>query len=74
MTQEQKEQLTNILYTLQMNVNDKSKWYEHTVEELGIAATFEIDRERHLEEVMRWAAQEIDRQFDLTSPIEKEET
>ena len=43
MTQEQKEQLTNILYTL-MNVNDKSKWYEHTVEELGIAATFEIDR------------------------------
>ena len=73
MTQEQKEQLTNILYTLQMNINDKSKWYEHTVEELGIAATCEIDRERHLEEVMRWAAQEIERGFDVLPAIEKQE-
>lgn len=66
MTQEQKELLTYIHYTLEMNINDKSKTYEHSVEELGIAATFEIDRERHLEEVMRWAVQEIEKHFDMT--------
>ncbi|ATH60704.1 pathogenicity island protein [Staphylococcus nepalensis] len=66
MTQEQKELLTYIHYTLEMNINDKSKTYEHSVEELGIAATFKIDRERHLEEVMRWAVQEIEKHFELT--------
>lgn len=66
MTQEQKEQLTYILYTLQMNVNDKSTMYEHSVEEAGIVTTFEISREKHLEEVMRWATQEIEKHFEIT--------
>ena len=56
MTQEQKELLTYIHYTLAMNINDKSKTYEHSVEELGVATTFEIDRERHLEEVNKSAS------------------
>lgn len=71
MTQEQKEQLTYILYTLQMNINDKSTMYKHSVEEAGIVTTFEINREKHLEEVMRWAAQEIERKFDALPIIEQ---
>lgn len=71
MTQGQKEQLAYILYTLQMNVNDKSTTYEHLVEEADIVTTFEISRENHLEEVMRWAAQEIEREFDVLPTIEQ---
>lgn len=66
MTQEQKELLTYIYYTLEMNINDKSKTYEHSVEENGVVETFEINREQHLEEVMYWAAQEIEKHFDVT--------
>ncbi|MEX5651164.1 pathogenicity island protein [Staphylococcus cohnii] len=66
MTQEQKELLTYIHYILEMNINDKSKTYEHSVEEGGIVETFEVNREKHLEEVMYWAAQEIEKHFDVT--------
>ena len=66
MTQEQKELLTYIYYTLEMNINDKSKAYEHSVEENGIVETFEVNREQHLQEVMYWAAQEIEKHFDVT--------
>ena len=48
-----------------MNINDKSKTYEHSVEENGVVETFEINRE-HLEEVMYWAVQEIEKHFDVT--------
>ncbi|WP_432724234.1 type II toxin-antitoxin system antitoxin TscA [Staphylococcus equorum] len=71
MTQGQKELLNYILYTLQMNINDKSTTYEHSVEGAGIVTTFEISREQHLEEVMRWAAQEIEREFDVLPTIEQ---
>ncbi|PTI80637.1 pathogenicity island protein [Staphylococcus succinus] len=71
MTQEQKEQLTYILYTLQMNINDKSTTYEHSVEDSGIVTNFEISREHHLEEVMRWVAQEIEREFGVLPIIEQ---
>ena len=66
MTQEQKELLTYIYYTLEMNINDQSKTYEHSVEENRMVETFEINREQHLEEVMYWAAQEIEKHFDVT--------
>ncbi|MEX3459263.1 type II toxin-antitoxin system antitoxin TscA [Staphylococcus hominis] len=65
MTQEQKELLTYIHYTLEMNVNDKSKTYEHSIEEDGKVTTLEVDREQHLEEIMRWASQELEKQFKL---------
>lgn len=64
--EQQKELLAYIYYTLEMNINDKSKTYEHSVEENGIAETFEVNREQHLQEVMYWAAQEIEKHFDVT--------
>lgn len=65
MTKEQKELLTYIHYTLEMNVNDKSKTYEHSIEEAGKVTTLEVNREQHLEEIMRWALQELEKHFEL---------
>lgn len=66
MTQKQKELLTYIHYTLEMNINDKSETFEHSVQEGGVIETFEVNREKHLEEVMYWAAQEISKHFEIT--------
>ena len=65
MTQEQKELLTYIHYILEMNINDKSKTYEHSIEEAGKVTTLEMNREEHLEEIMRWALQELEKHFEL---------
>lgn len=65
MTQEQKALLTYIHYTLEMNVNDKSKTYEYSIEEAEKVTTLEVDREEHLEEIMRWALQELEKHFEL---------
>lgn len=73
MTQEQKELLTYIHYTLEMNVNDKSKTYEHSIEEAGKVTTLEVDREEHLEEIMRWALQELEKHFELIPEPEAED-
>lgn len=65
MTPEQKELLTYIHYILNMEINTKSKTYEHTIEEAGESETIEVNREQHLEEVIRWASQEIESHFEL---------
>ncbi|OFK26457.1 pathogenicity island protein [Staphylococcus sp. HMSC068H12] len=39
--------------------------YEHTVYEDGKETTYEIDREQHLEEIMKWAVQELNNNFEL---------
>lgn len=65
MTQEQKEILTYIHYILEMDINDKSKSYEHTIEEAGKIETIEVNREEHLEEIMRWAVQQLESHFEL---------
>ena len=73
MTQEQKALLTYIHYTLEMNVNDKSKTYEYSIEEAGKVTTLEVNREEHLEEIMRWALQELEKHFELISEPEAED-
>lgn len=73
MTQEQKVLLTYIHYTLEMNVNDKSKTYEHSIEEAGKVTTLEVNREQHLEEIMRWALQELEKHFELIPEPEAED-
>lgn len=73
MTQEQKALLTYIHYTLEMNVNDKSKTYEHSIEEAGKVTTLEVNREEHLEEIMRWALQELEKHFELIPEPEAED-
>lgn len=73
MTKEQKELLTYIHYTLEMNVNDKSKTYEHSIEEAGKVTTLEVNREEHLEEIIRWALQELEKHFELIPKLEAED-
>lgn len=73
MTQEQKALLTYIHYTLEMNVNDKSKTYEHSIEEAEKVTTLEVNREEHLEEIMRWALQELEKHFELIPEPEAED-
>lgn len=73
MTQEQKELLTYIHYTLEMNVNDKSKTYEYSIEEAGKVTTLEVNREEHLEEIIRWALQELEKHFELIPKLEAED-
>lgn len=73
MTQEQKELLTYIHYTLEMNVNDKSKTYEYSIEEAEKVTTLEVNREEHLEEIMRWALQELEKHFELIPEPEAED-
>ena len=40
-----------------MNVNDKSKHTNTLSKKLEKVTTLEVDREEHLEEIMRWALQ-----------------
>lgn len=65
MTPEQRNILMIVHYYLQMDSNDESESYEHTIEEAGKIETIEVSREQHLEEVMRWAAQELEKHFEL---------
>ncbi|HEA2724253.1 TPA: pathogenicity island protein [Staphylococcus aureus] len=48
-----------------MEISNTSETYTHTIEEAGKIETIEVSREQHLEEVMKWAAQEIEKHFDL---------
>lgn len=65
MNQQQKEVLTILAYQLRTNVNEKSEIYEHTVHEDDKEATYQVDREKHLEEIMKWAVQELENNFEL---------
>lgn len=65
MEQEQRELLAYIHYILNMEISNTSETYTHTIEEAGKIETIEVSREQHLEEVMKWAAQEIEKHFDL---------
>ncbi|UFA53819.1 type II toxin-antitoxin system antitoxin, TscA family [Staphylococcus aureus] len=65
MKQEQRELLTYIHYILNMEISNTSETYTHTIEEVGKIETIEVSREQHLEEVMKWTAQEIEKYFDL---------
>ncbi|EKK3026246.1 pathogenicity island protein [Staphylococcus aureus] len=65
MKQEQRELLTYIHYILNMEISNTSETYTHKIEEAGKIETIEVSREQRLEEVMKWAAQEIEKHFDL---------
>lgn len=65
MNLEQNELLTAIAYQLKISVIQNEESYEHTVYENGKEKAYEINREQHLEEIMRWAVQELESNFEL---------
>lgn len=65
MSQQQLEILTLISYQLRKSVNDQYESYEHTVIENGNETTYQINREQHFEEVMKWATQQLENNFEI---------
>lgn len=65
MTHEQRELLTRIHYILEMNVSSNNESYEHSVQENHFNKIFQVDREQHLEEIMKWTIQELENNFEL---------
>lgn len=65
MNQTQLEILNLVFYQLKISAMQTEESYEHTVYEDGKETTYEIDREQHLEEIMKWAVQELNNNFEL---------
>ncbi|MDT3982554.1 hypothetical protein ACUW58_001959 [Staphylococcus saprophyticus] len=65
MNQTQLEILNLVFYQLKISAMQTEESYEHTVYEDGKETTYEINREQHLEEVMKWAVQELNNNFEL---------
>lgn len=65
MNQTQLEILKLISYQLKISAMQTEESYEHTVYEDGKETTYEINREQHLEEIMKWAVQELNNNFEL---------
>lgn len=57
--------LALVYYYLRQEAVDDYETYEHAIEKDGKVEMIEISREQHLEEVMQWAAQEIEEHFKL---------
>ncbi|WP_210133708.1 pathogenicity island protein [Staphylococcus sp. GDY8P131P] len=65
MNQQQLEILTLISYQLRKSVNDQYESHEHTVTENGKETTYQVNREQHLEEIMKWVVQQLNNNFKL---------
>ena len=65
MNQTQLEILNLVSYQLKISAMQTEDLYEHTVYENGKETTYEINREQHLEEIMKWAVQELNNNFEL---------
>jgi len=65
MNQQQLEILTLISYQLRKSINDQYESYEHTVTKNGKERTYQVNREQHLEEVMKWATQQLENNFEI---------
>lgn len=65
MNQTQLEIFRLISYQLKTSIMQNEKSYEHIVYEDGKETTYEINREQHLEEIMKWAVQELNNNFEL---------
>lgn len=70
MTPEQKRKLSDIVLTLHAVKENKNQTYTHkdtiAVTYAGeIEHTYEVDREEHLESMIEWTIDQIERHFDL---------
>lgn len=65
MNQQKLEILTLISYQLRKSINEQCESYEHTVTENGQEITYQLNREQHLEEIMKWVAQQLENNFGI---------
>ncbi|MFQ3837904.1 type II toxin-antitoxin system antitoxin TscA [Staphylococcus pseudoxylosus] len=65
MNQQQLEILDGILNTFETVIDNKQTEYKHKIKE-GSNEWFETkNREEHLEEVMKWATQQLENNFEI---------
>lgn len=69
MNNEQKEVIEHLVYQLELSVMNNLESYEHTEYVNGIEVVSEISREKHLELIMKWCAQELKNNFQLERRI-----
>ncbi|ALH98834.1 TPA: pathogenicity island protein [Staphylococcus aureus] len=65
MNNEQKEVIEHVVYQLELSVMNNLESYEHTEYVDGIEVVSEVSREKHLELIMKWCAQELKNNFQL---------
>ncbi|MCT1926333.1 type II toxin-antitoxin system antitoxin TscA [Staphylococcus pasteuri] len=70
MEQEQLEVLENIAYQLKTSIYNQFETYEHTEYKDGQEVVSEISREKHLELIMKWAVQELEKNFNINEENE----
>lgn len=70
MEQEQLEVLEHIKYQLKTSIYNQFESYEHTEFEDGQEVVSEISREKHLELIMKWAVQELEKNFNINEENE----
>ena len=70
MNNEQKEVIEHVVYQLELSVMNNLESYEHTEYVNGIEVVSEISREKHLELIMKWAVQELEKNFNINEENE----
>lgn len=65
MKQEQLEVLEHIKYQLKTSIYNQFESYEHTEFKDGQEVVSQINREKHLELIMKWAVQELEKNFNI---------
>ena len=71
MKQEQLEVLEHIKYQLKTSIYNQFESYEHTEFKDGQEVVSQINREKHLELIMKWAVQELEKNFNINEENEK---
>lgn len=70
MKQEQLEVLEHIKYQLKTSIYNHFESYEHTEYKDGQEVVSQINREKHLELIMKWAVQELEKNFNINEENE----
>ena len=65
MNQEQIDVLEHVKYQLKTSIYNHFESYEHTKFKDGQEVVSQINREKHLELIMKWAVQELEKNFNI---------
>ena len=65
MNQEQIDVLEHVNYQLKTSIYNHFENYEHTEYKDGQEVISQINREKHLELIMKWAVQQIENNFEF---------
>lgn len=65
MNQEQIDVLENVNYQLKTSIYNHFESYEHTEYKDGQEVVSQINREKHLELIMKWTVEQIENNFEF---------